>query len=126
MMYVGRMLKALQGVVDDPKVPLAAVYWNVVPRDKRRFPLLVWQRASGATLAGLRYAVERPVIRLALIGDYRDGCGDFEATETTRQAVVRALQCAKVLADWPDEPSDSFDESLERPRVDWLISLRGE
>ena len=124
MTYIERMLEALAEV--EPKVH---VYWNVVPRDRdwRQFPLIIWQRASGAVQPGLRYEVRRPVIRLALIGDYDDqGQASFARMEKTRRAVVQALQCAKVLADWPDEPSDSFDESLERPRVDWLISLRGE
>lgn len=127
MTYIDRMVAALDAVAADPDVALASVYWSVVPRDQRRFPMLVWRRTSGAVLEGMRHEVVRPVIRLSLIGDY-DACGgaDFDAVESVRKAVGRALECARVLADWPDEPVDAFDETLSRPRVDWLISLRGE
>lgn len=126
-MYIERMLETIDGVVQDPAVPLAAVYWNVVPRDQRKFPLLVWQRASGGVFEGMRHDVARPVVRLALIADYdQTGCANFQAVERTRKEVLRRLLDAKVLSDWPDEPSDSYDEKLQRPRVDWLIALRGE
>ena len=210
MTYTARLQEALRTMAADRHHPIRSVHWLAVPSnaEDKLYPMLVWARVAGGSLEGVRHDVNRPFVRLSVIGEFDgEGVTDFDCTEALRSAVMRGARpvalrdvedpppegvpveglpglespvgpvgaaalpdrgdgaqegvqrllrgeagamgppvveesrryalnrgadgkllgrLGRLLAEWPEQPADVYDDRLSRPRIDWFISLRGE